>query len=112
MKFGVRSTRPMTISDFRESLRNLDPPREINPLLTALWHDGKGNWEKAHSIAQEIHTNHGSWIHAYLHRKEGDSGNAAYWYHMAGTSFPTMSLEKEWEELVKRFLVKEKVTSK
>ena len=102
----------MTISDFKASLRDSHPPRKINSLLEALWYDGKGDWQSAHEIAQEIHTDNGSWIHAYLHRKEGDQGNASYWYHMANRSFPTVTLEEEWEELVEAFLVKTKAAAK
>lgn len=69
-----------------------------------MWYDGKDNWEEAHNLAQDIHTTEGSWVHAYLHRKEGDLGNASYWYHRAGRTMPTLSLEKEWEEIVNAFL--------
>jgi hypothetical protein len=58
----------------------------------------------AHNIAQEIADPKGSWIHAYLHRKEGDIGNAGYWYRRAGQQMPQYSLEKEWEEIVQALL--------
>jgi hypothetical protein len=96
----------MTLQDFKNSIKDTSPPGQINPLLQSLWYDGKDNWEKAHLIAQEIHTDDGSWIHAYLHRKEGDLGNAAYWYHMANKPVPSVTLEKEWEILVTSFLSK------
>jgi hypothetical protein len=76
----------------------------LDDLLLALWHDGSGHWEKSHEIAQDIHTKEGSWIHAYLHRKEGDLGNAGYWYHKAGKPVPHVSLEQEWEDIVKSLL--------
>ncbi len=82
------------------------PPNELAPTLKALWHAGKGDWNKAHDIAQEIHSTEGSWIHAYLHRKEGDDGNAAYWYNRAGKKFPDNTLEQEWEEIVSDLLKK------
>jgi hypothetical protein len=94
----------MTVSEFRTSLSQDVPPSQCSDLLQALWYDGKGDWERAHTIAQEIHTNKGSWIHAYLHRKEGDNGNASYWYHMAHKPFPTISLDQEWETLVAEFV--------
>lgn len=94
----------MTLSEFKETLHKQQPPPGTNVLLQALWHDGKGDWEAAHTIAQDVHTNHGSWIHAYLHRKEGDLGNASYWYHRAGKPVPSGTLEKEWEALVAYFL--------
>jgi hypothetical protein len=101
----------MTLSDFRDSLKNQNPPAGLSPLLKSLWFDGKGDWETAHDIAQEIHNDNGSWIHAYLHRKEGDSGNASYWYHMANRPFPTSTLDEEWEQLVEKFLVKDVAVS-
>jgi hypothetical protein len=69
-----------------------------------MWYDGKGDWNSSHNIAQEIHSIDGSWIHAYLHRKEGDLGNASYWYHRAGKPVAKMSLDEEWEQLIKAFL--------
>jgi hypothetical protein len=99
----------MTISDFKASLKTDAVPAGLTPLLQALWYDGKGDWERAHTIAQEIHTNNGSWIHAYLHRKEGDSGNASYWYHMADKPYPTIGLQEEWDALVNVFLNEPKV---
>ena len=101
----------MTLNEFKASLKNDAPPAGSNTLLQSLWYDGKGDWETAHNIAQEIHSNHGSWIHAYLHRKEGDKSNASYWYHMADRPFPTVGLEEEWEELVNSFLVRTKAAS-
>ncbi len=76
----------------------------MSDLLKALWYDGKGDWEKSHNIAQDINTKDGSHIHAYLHRKEGDEGNAGYWYSRAGKDFPKVSLEVEWAQLVKKFI--------
>jgi hypothetical protein len=99
----------MTVAQFRASLQSTTPPPTLSKLLQSLWYDGKGNWEMAHNIAQEIHTEKGSWIHAYLHRKEGDKGNASYWYHMANKPFPTVSLEQEWEQLVAAFLERSEV---
>lgn len=90
---------------FRSSITQDTPPAGIPVTLTALWYDAKGDWHRAHDIAQEIVGDEGSWIHAYLHRKEGDPGNAAYWYRRAGKPFPSgISLEEEWEELVRQFL--------
>ena len=94
----------MTFEEFKASLKKDTPPEGINPLLQALWYDGKNDWTGSHNIAQDIHSGDGSWIHAYLHRKEGDPGNAAYWYRKAGKPVPNVSLEKEWENLVRTLL--------
>ncbi len=93
----------MTLSEFKSSLEKQQPP-PVAVLLQALWHDGCGNWEKAHNIAQDVTSKDGSWIHAYLHRKEGDQFNAEYWYTRANRIMPTYSLEKEWEEIVEALL--------
>ena len=96
----------MSLADFTESLKNQSPGKELDPILQSLWYAGKGDWNTAHDIAQEIHTTDGSWVHAYLHRLEGDVGNAAYWYQKAKRPLPTISVEKEWEEVVLFFLEK------
>lgn len=91
---------------FKESLRQNAPPEGLTPLLEAMWHDGKGDWHAAHEVAQDVHTRDGSWIHAYLHRKEGDLGNAGYWYSRAGRSMPAVSLDAEWESITRELLVR------
>lgn len=94
----------MMLEEFKLSLTKPSPPSGISKLLEALWYDAKGNWESSHNIAQDIHTKDGSWIHAYLHRKEGDIGNAGYWYSRADRTIPNVSLEQEWEEITKELL--------
>jgi hypothetical protein len=79
-------------------------PDGLSPCLKSLWHAGKEEWEKAHDIAQEIESAEGSWVHAYLHRKEGDDGNASYWYSKAGKKMPSTSLSVEWEQIVQGLL--------
>ena len=88
----------MTLAEFRASLASPQPPKISAPLL-ALWHDARGDWDAAHRIAQDIDTPTGAWIHAYLHRKEGDLGNAGYWYRRASQPVATDSLETEWERI-------------
>jgi hypothetical protein len=91
----------MTLDEFRRSLKQNAPPAGLTLYLQALWHEGKGGWDQAHEIVQDIETPEASWIHAYLHRKEGDVSNARYWYGRARKSFPSgTSLEDEWESLV------------
>lgn len=90
----------MTLESFKESLSAAVPPDAASPYLKALWHDAKGDWHKAHELIQDINDEKAAWIHAYLHRKEGDFSNARYWYTRAGKSVPPHSLQREWEEIV------------
>ena len=90
--------------EFTDSLSRSEPPQKISDYLKALWYDAKNDWDKAHVLIQDIEDRNASWIHAYLHRKEGDTGNADYWYRRAGKSRPSVSLEKEWEEIVTALL--------
>ena len=94
----------MTYDEFMSSLSSSNPPANIPDVLKALWYDGKNDWESSHNIAQDINDINGSWVHAYLHRKEGDISNARYWYSRAGKREPHVSLKQEWEELVKHFI--------
>jgi hypothetical protein len=92
-------------SEFLASLKDSKPPAGISPVLTALWHDAKGDWQAAHGIAQEHEgTKEYDRLHAYLHRKEGDASNARYWYRRAGAEVFTGTLEQEWQELVNQAL--------
>ncbi len=73
-------------------------------MLLALWWDGRGDWERAHEVAQGIETKDGAWVHAYLHRKEGDTANAGYWYRRAGRSVAVGDARAEWERMVGELL--------
>ena len=90
----------MDVISFKKSLKENTPPQNISVYLQALWYERKGNWEKAHQLIQDMSDPNAAWIHAFLHRKEGDVSNADYWYHRAGRKRPTISLEKEWDEIV------------
>lgn len=94
----------MTLDEFVAAASADGPPPGINEPLRALWHDARGDWDKAHEVAQEIPDPDGAWVHAYLHRKEGDAGNAAYWYRRARRPVAQSSLEDEWRELAEAFL--------
>ena len=94
----------MTVEQFRESLREASPPTGLELALTGLWWDAKGEWAKAHESAQQDESRAASWVHAYLHRKEGDASNAAYWYQRAGKAPAGGSLEREWEEIARALL--------
>jgi hypothetical protein len=93
----------MRFEDFERSLGKSVPP-EASDYLQSLWYDANGNWSKAHEIIQNIEDKNAAWIHAYLHRKEGDTGNADYWYRRAGRKRPDISLSEEWNYIVKEFL--------
>lgn len=90
----------MTVEEFRESLKGNSPPEDCGLALAGLWWDAKGDWTRAHESAQQDEGPAGSWVHAYLHRKEGDSSNAAYWYSRCGRRPSQASLEEEWDEIV------------
>ena len=94
----------MTLSDFKATLAAPHPPRGLSQALLALWYDGRGDWDNAHETAQNIDSADGAWIHAYLHRKEGDTGNAAYWYRRAGKPVASTSLDDEWTAIVSALL--------
>ena len=97
----------MELAQFKKSLESATPPAKISQYLLSLWYEGKDNWDQAHRIAQDITTPDGSWLHAYLHRKEGDQFNASYWYARAGRNKPAIPLDEEWLDLVKHFIDKE-----
>jgi hypothetical protein len=94
----------MNYPAFQASLSQDTPPAGLSPLLLALWYEGKGDWEQSHEIAQQQNTPGHCLVHAYLHRKEGDQGNANYWYQRAGRKMPQSSLAQEWEALAQEFL--------
>jgi hypothetical protein len=94
----------MTFEDFRNSTESDQPPAGLSHALAGLWWDAKGDWCKAHESAQQDEGPHGSWVHAYLHRKEGDQGNADYWYRRAGKPSNRGSLDQEWHDIVKALL--------
>ncbi|MFM2361140.1 MAG: hypothetical protein RLZZ316_42 [Bacteroidota bacterium] len=94
----------MNLIEFKQSFAAAHPFKNFSVCLKALWYDGKGQFEKAHSLVQDIDTPEAAWIHAYLHRKEGDTWNANYWYTHAIKPYPQISIEAEWEELVLYFI--------
>ena len=94
----------MDIGEFRDSLRNDEPPPDLGFALTGLWWDGKNDWQQAHESAQQDEGPAGSWVHAYLHRKEGDLSNAEYWYRRAARRTAETSLEEEWVQIVESLL--------
>lgn len=89
----------MDLDLFKNSLNSNEPPDSISVYMKALWYDGKGDWERAHQLIQDLNDKNACWIHAYLHRKEGDSWNADYWYAKANRNRPKVDLQTEWEQL-------------
>ncbi len=94
----------MTLDEFKRSAEEIAPAAGLTPALLALWHDAHGDWDAAHRVAQDIEDSTGAWIHAYLHRKEGDIGNARYWYNRAGKPEARDSLDAEWERIAATLL--------
>jgi len=90
----------MNVHDFRASLIEDGPPEGVSAPLEALWWDAKGDWVRAHGLVDELETQEGMAVHAYLHRKEGAVSNAEYWYARAGRGFHRPTLEGEWAALV------------
>ena len=93
-----------TLAEFKASLKAAQPDSGMAVQLKSLWYDGKGDWHKAHAQVDHLQDRESAWVHAYLHRKEGDIWNADYWYSKARHARPDLSLEQEWEELVVHFL--------
>jgi hypothetical protein len=94
----------MTLQEFQQSLSRSDPPDELSHALAALWWDAKGDWNRAHSSAMLDKSADGSWVHAYLHRREGDRENAAGWYSRAQKPFCEESLQEEWLRIATELL--------
>ena len=90
----------MTLAEFERSLAGRSPPAGLGAPLAALWWAAKGDWEKAHTIVMKEETREAAWVHAYLHRVEGDLPNARYWYGQAGRPPAAGALEREWNEIV------------
>ena len=96
--------RRMDLEAFKSSLGQKDAPAGLGRVVEGLWWDAKGDWDKAHECAQAQDDRDGAWLHAYLHRKEGDAENAAYWYRRAGKPVATGPLAREWEAIARASL--------
>jgi|UniRef100_UPI00404ADB9C hypothetical protein len=94
----------MSFTEFQSSLQESTVPQGLGSPLQGLWHDGKGEWEKAHRRVQDDASTEAAWVHAYLHRKEGDASNAAYWYARARRPEPKTTLEEEWADIARELL--------
>ncbi|WP_299799937.1 hypothetical protein [uncultured Maribacter sp.] len=96
---------PKTYLEFEKSLELSTVPKEWSDGLKAACYDAKGDWEASHNIAQDMHNTLGSWLHAYLHRKEGDRFNAGYWYRLAKKEYPTITLDEELKVIVESIIM-------
>lgn len=94
----------MSFADFLKSISSAVPPVGLDGPLLALWLDARGEWDAAHEAAQASGGREGAWVHAYLHRKEGDEMNAGYWYARAGQPAASGDLHAEWEGIAREFL--------
>ena len=94
----------MKFDEFSQSLKESHPPAQYSETLQSLWHAKKENWDRAHQIVQDLSSREAAWVHAYLHRVEGDISNADYWYSRSGHSRSKLTLDEEWMEIVKALL--------
>jgi hypothetical protein len=94
----------MTLAEFRGTLSAARPPAGLGKPLEALWHAGRGDWERAHRIVMSARSRDAAWVHAYLHRQEGDRDNARYWYRQAKRPGATGALEAEWAAIAAEIL--------
>ena len=94
----------MTLSDFTASSAAARPPAGLGAPLEALWWAAKGDWDKAHKIVMHEESADAAWVHAYLHRQEGDLPNAGYWYRTAGKPVAAGALETEWDAIATALL--------
>jgi hypothetical protein len=94
----------VSMADYKASLSGAAPAPHLDAPLAALWWAAKGQWDEAHQIVQDDDGKDSAWVHAYLHRVEGDLGNAGYWYRQAGQPVATVAIEKEWEQIAAALL--------
>jgi len=96
----------MTITEFKATTSNPRPPAGLSIPLQALWHAAKGDWDKAHETVQDDPSAESAWVHAHLHKQEGDQSNARYWYARSPRNTFNLTLQEEWEEIAKTLLAK------
>ena len=95
---------PLTLDAFHDSLASPQPPPSLGKPLEALWHAGRGDWDRAHRIVMSAKSRDAAWVHAFLHRQEGDPDNARYWYRQAKRPEFVGALEDEWTAIVGELL--------
>jgi hypothetical protein len=94
----------MTLAEFKHSVSKTRPPPGLGPALAALWWQAKDDWARAHALVMDEGGKDCAWVHAYLHRLEGDLGNARYWYGQAGKAPPQGRLPAEWDSIAQALL--------
>ena len=94
----------MTVTELRASLSEDSPPEGLSLPLQALWFAARGDWERAHSTVQDDPSAEAAWVHAHLHKQEGDQSNARYWYARSIRNTMKLTLKEEWEEIVQTLL--------
>lgn len=94
----------MDLAEFKSAIAEGREPEGFSAALRALARDARGDWNGAHELAQEEPGRDGAWVHAYLHRKQGDLGNAGYWYARAGRPAFKGPLEEEWDAIARELL--------
>lgn len=94
----------MTAPEFKKFVASEAPPAGLSTALAALWWEAKGDWSRAHALVDELETKNGMAVHAYLHRKGGETSNADYWYERAGRQFQRLDFEAAWQALVETLL--------
>jgi hypothetical protein len=87
------------VAAFPDSVKTGTPPAVAVPLLRAVWHALRGEWDAAHQIAQDDTSAEGARVHAWLHRIEGDHANARYWYRQAQREAAEGDLREEGETI-------------
>ena len=92
------------MAEFKASLSGAAPAPQLDAPLAALWWSAKGGWDQAHKLVQDEPTADAAWVHAYLHRVEGDAANAGYWYRRAARPVASEPLETEWEQIATALL--------
>ena len=97
----------MNAKEFKQTVSDGSMPSGLSPALQGLWQEARGKWAAAHKTVQDAGDESSAWVHAYLHRKEGDTSNAGYWYSRAGRAMPADPLDKEWEHIVETLLNKQ-----
>jgi hypothetical protein len=101
----INGTCAMNLSEFKRTLSKAKPPADLAPALAALWWAGKDDWDAAHKIVMDEADKESAWVHAYLHRVEGDLPNARYWYRQAQRPVSSKPLTAEWDAIAEALLL-------